>query len=62
MTSIKFAAVLAVLAVPLAGLSVPAQAASAHNSQAGSVGDSKNPTDSTVGSRRVKHSVKHRHM
>lgn len=46
-------------ALPLATLSAPASAATAHNSQAGGVGQSKNAYDSTVGSRRVKHAAKH---
>lgn len=62
MTSLKVAAAAALLVLPLAGLSAPAQAASAHNSQAGGIGQSQNPTDSTVNSRRVKHSAKHKHM
>ncbi len=64
MTPIRLAAALAVLALPFAALSmpVPAKAASAHNSQAGGIGDSQNPTDSTVNSRRVKHRAKHKHM
>lgn len=64
MTPIRLAAALAILALPVAALSAaaPAKAASAHNSQAGGIGDSQNPTDSTVNSRRVKHRVKHKHM
>lgn len=46
-------------ALPLATISAPASAATAHNSQAGGIGTSKNAYDSTVGSRRVKHAVKH---
>lgn len=65
MTPIRFAAALAILALPLGALMtipVPAKAASAHNSQAGGIGDSQNPTDSTVNSRRVKHRAKHKRM
>ena len=62
MTSLKLAAAAALLILPLACLSAPANAASAHNSQAGGFGPSKNPNDSTVNSRRVKHSAKHKTM
>ena len=62
MKSIRFAIAATLLALPLGALSVPAHAASAHNSQAGSIGDSQNPNDSTVNSRRVKHRAKHKHM
>ena len=62
MTSLKLAAAAALLVLPLACLSAPANAASAHNSQAGGVGQSSNPNASTVNSRRVKHSAKHKAM
>lgn len=62
MKSIRFAIATAILALPLGALAVPAHAASAHNSQAGGFGDSQNPNDSTVNSRRVKHKAKHKHM
>ncbi len=52
----------ALIASPLALASGSAMAASAHNSQAGAYGDSKNPTDSTPSSPRVKHSAKHKKM
>ncbi len=41
-------------------LNTTASAATAHNSQAGSVGASSNSGDSTVGSRHVRHADKHR--
>ena len=59
MKSFTFAIAATILALPLAALSVPASAATAHNSQAGGIGTSKNAYDSTVGSRRVKHAAKH---
>ncbi len=52
-------AAVALIALPLAALSGSAIAATAHNSQAGGVGASTNAGDSTVGSRHVKHSMKH---
>ncbi|MGI3903496.1 MAG: hypothetical protein ACRYGP_19470 [Janthinobacterium lividum] len=55
-------AAVALIASPLALAAGSAMAASAHNSQAGAYGDSKNPTDSTPGSPRVKHSAKHKGM
>ncbi len=60
MTSMKLAAAAALLTLPLAFVSPPASAASAHNSQAGALGPSQNPSDSTVSSRRVKHAAKHK--
>jgi hypothetical protein len=52
----------ALIASPLALASGSAMAASAHNSQAGSYGDSENPTDSTPSSPHVKHAAKHKAM
>ena len=52
MKSFSFAVATAILLYPVANLSAPASAATAHNSQAGAY-------DSTVGSRRVKHAAKH---
>ena len=46
-------------AAPLAVMTIPASAATAHNSQAGGFGSSKNNTDSTPASPRVKHAAKH---
>ena len=59
MKSFSFAVATAILLYPVANLSAPASAATAHNSQAGGIGTSKNAYDSTVGSRRVKHAAKH---
>ena len=47
------------LIVPLYSTSGSANAATAHNSQAGGIGQSKNANASTVNSRRVKHAAKH---
>ncbi len=49
----------AVLAMPILVLSLPADAATAHNSQAGAFGASSNAGDTTVSSRHRKHAVKH---
>jgi hypothetical protein len=59
MRIINLTAVAAVLALPIIALSVPASAATAHNSQAGAFGTSSNDGDTTVGSRHLKHAAKH---
>ena len=59
MNTLKITAVAAVLAVPAIMLSIPAGAATAHNSQAGGFGASSNAGDTTVNSRHLRHVVKH---
>ena len=55
----RVALVALVLAAPIAVIAVPANAATAHNSQAGGYGSSANVNDSTVSSPHVKHAAKH---
>ena len=62
MNRIKIALGTLLLTLPMVALSAPANAATAHNSQAGGIGSSSNAGDSTVGSRHVKHSAKHMAM
>lgn len=58
MTMLRTFVTASLLALPAAGVSVSARAATAHNSQAGEFGASANPTASTPASRRVKHASK----
>lgn len=58
MAMFKMSLVAALMAAPVLGLSVPVQAATAHNSQAGEFGASANATSSTPSSRRVRHASK----
>ena len=62
MKTFNIVVALGILGLPLAALTTSAEAASAHNSQAGAYGDSQNPTASTPASPRVKHSAKHKGM
>ena len=55
-------AVIALIASPLAIVSGSAMAASAHNSQAGANGDTKNAAAPISKSRHMKHSTKHMGM
>ena len=58
-TIARVALAAAILAAPIAVIAAPANAATAHNSQAGGYGSSANVNDSTVSSPRVKHAAKH---
>lgn len=58
MKMLRMTAMAALLAGPVVGMSLPARAATAHNSQAGEFGASSNPTSSTPASRRVRHASK----
>ena len=58
MTMFRLTLAASLLALPAVALSLPAQAATAHNSQAGDFGASSNPTSSTPASRRVRHASK----
>ena len=59
MKTVIITAAAAILAMPVMALSLPADAATAHNSQAGAFGDSSNAGDTTVSSRHRKHAAKH---
>ena len=54
-------AAVALIVWPIALTAGSATAATAHNSQAGGIGQSSDANASTVNSRRVKHSAKHMH-
>ncbi|WP_237482712.1 hypothetical protein [Lichenibacterium dinghuense] len=56
---LRITAAALLIASPLAVTAGSANAATAHNSQAGGFGASSNAGDSTVSSRHVKHSAKH---
>lgn len=59
MKLLRLFATTSMLVLPLVSITAPAHAATAHNSEAGGIGQSTNPGASTVNSRRVKHAAKH---
>ena len=59
MISSRYVIIASVLALSMAGSLGVAEAATAHNSQAGGFGQSKNAGATTVNSRRIKHAAKH---
>lgn len=60
MYSSRYAAIVAVAALSMVCAAGAAEAATAHNSQAGGFGQSKNAGATTVSSRRIKHAAKHK--
>lgn len=58
MTMLRTTMTAVILAGSAMGMSLPAVAATAHNSQAGEFGATSNPTSSTPSSRRVRHASK----
>lgn len=59
MNSSRFLILISALSLSMAGSLSSAEAATAHNSQAGGFGQSKNAGATTVNSRRIKHVAKH---